>query len=108
MDSEKEQKELRKKELDIKIANEEAKITLLDQLQLDFEAIKKSVTRCVDLLSNAVQSDNTKILYEDLHTLNNKLYKDSKKLFENDITSIRTEVLKYTEEKNKLTDEKKN
>ena len=99
--------EKRKRERDKlikRIDEENEKKALLEQLQVEFSLINKSFDRCVDLMSSAVQSEKTPTLYEDLHNLNSKLYKDSYQDFERDLSDVNEKLIKCYDELKKIKD----
>lgn len=87
-----------------RIDAENEKKVLLEQLQIEFSLINKSVARCVDLMSSAIQSEKTPTLYEDLHNLNNRLYKESCQNFERDLSNVNEKLNKCYEELKRIKD----
>lgn len=102
--SSEEKRKIEKNRVIKRIDEENEKKALLEQLQIEFSLINKTVTRCVDLMSSAVQSEKTPTLYEDLHNLNNRLYKESHQNFESDLSNVNEKLNKYYEELKNLKD----
>lgn len=101
----KEKKAALKRQLDEKISRENRKIGLLEQLQNEFDDIGKNVERCIDLLSYAIDGNNSTTLFEDLHNTNRKNLREASKYFENDTANLKVSIEKYYEKRNKLDEE---
>ena len=98
-------KELEKKKLDNKIYLEGRRVRLLEQLQGEFDDIGKSVNRCIELMSGAIEGGNSNALFEDLLNANRVGVSGINTMIESDTLNIKNHIEKIYEERDKLDEE---
>lgn len=89
----------KKKELDLKIDNENRRIKLLEQLNFEFEEISKGFTRCIEKISTSMQSSSSTALYDDFLFCNRENMKKFNELVGKDVSSLKSCIADYNNQK---------
>ena len=98
-------KESEKKRLERVIYSEGRRARLLEQLQVEFSDIGKSVNRCIELVSNAIDGDSSNALFEDLLNANRISVNELNAMIESDTLNIKKNIEITCKKRKKLDEE---